>query len=268
MATTSSERTANGHRNSFLHHPRWHELRASTTEILRASSSEGGRTAFLRRMFEYPMEYQAARWIDSLPIMSIPALLEQLGQSALEFPKGLADRHLWNLGALEQALLTQVVRGQQLRTCFEIGTFDGSTTQLLAGAVAPQDGHVFTLDLPPADYDQTLPPEGYEGGDRVGERFADAPEAARITQLWGDSLTFDFTPWKGTVDLMFVDGAHDYPHGLADSRSALELVRPGGWIFWDDFGPRWHGLVRGIAEATDGLRVCWVEGTSLAVLRV
>lgn len=101
----------------------------------------------------------------------------------------------------------------------------------------------------------------------MGEKFRDTPEAERITQLRGDSLTFDFGPWADTVDLVFVDAGHDYTHGLADSHTALRLARPGGWIFWDDFKPHWHGLVRGIAEATAGRDISWVEGTSFAVLR-
>lgn len=251
----------------ILSSPTVHGLQTSVREIAKMPRSEGGRSAFLRRMLEYPMEFRAGKFIDELPLVSIPVLLSEIGETALEFPANLEDRHLWNLGALEQALMTQIVRSEKLQTIFEIGTFDGSTTRLFAAAVAPQEGHVYTLDLPPEDYHLTYPPEGYDGGTRVGERFSGTEEASRITQLLGDSLTFDFSPWEGKIDLVFVDGAHDYPHGLADSRNALRLVRPGGWIFWDDFGPRWHGLVRGIAEATEGRQVSWVEGTSFALLR-
>jgi Methyltransferase domain len=55
------------------------------------------------------------------------------------------------------------------------------------------------------------------------------------------------------IDLVFVDAAHDYPHGLADSRTALRLVRPGGVILWHDFNPQFPGLVHAIIEATDEL---------------
>lgn len=113
----------------------WHELETSAREILRSPRSRGGRAAFLREWIKYPMEYQAARWIDSLPIVSVPQLLEELGETHLDFPDHEHDRHLWNLGALEQSLLCQVVRAIRARTVFEIGTFDGATTRLLANAL-------------------------------------------------------------------------------------------------------------------------------------
>src|SRR5690606_12168981 len=122
--------------------------------------TNGGRGAFLREWIKYPMQYQAARWIGGLRIMSIPELLEELGEKHVEFPDLRDERHLWNLGALEQSLLCQVVRSTDAKTVFEIGTFDGATTRLLANALPHADGQVFTLDLPVADYHLTHPPEG------------------------------------------------------------------------------------------------------------
>jgi hypothetical protein len=43
-------------------------------------------------------------------------------------------------------------------------------------------------------------------------------------------------------------------------------LRPGGVVLWDDFEPYWHGLVRGVLDATRGMPVAKVAGTSLAVL--
>jgi hypothetical protein len=53
--------------------------------------------------------------------------------------------------------------------------------------------------------------------------------------------------------LGFVGAAHDYPHGLADSRTALRLVRPGGVVLWHDFNAHFPGLVHAIIEAAPGL---------------
>jgi len=75
----------------------------------------------------------------------------------------------------------------------------------------------------------------------------------RIEQLFGNSLEFDFSPYERSIDFVFVDAAHDYPHGFADSRTALRLVSPGGVVLWHDFNERFPGLVLGIIEATAGL---------------
>ena len=53
----------------------------------------------------------------------------------------------WNMDPMEQYFLAALASRRQPRTIFEIGTFDGSTTLLLARA-APA-AQVFTLDLPP-----------------------------------------------------------------------------------------------------------------------
>ena len=80
-------------------------------------------------------------------------------------------------------------------------------------------------------------------------------------------MTFDFAPWHGAIDLVLVDGAHDFEHGVADSRTAMALARPGGWIFWDDFEPYWHGLVKGIVSAVGAQQLTKIERTSLAFTR-
>lgn len=152
------------------------------------------------------------------------------------------------------------------KTIFEIGTFDGATTAVLAEAQASVgDGDVFTLDLPADRFDATQDPEAFDGS-MVGHMFRGHPQAGRITQLRGDSLSFDFSPWWGQADIVLVDAAHDEIHGRADSRTALQLVRSGGLVFWDDFSPYWHGLVRGVCEATSGRPLRRIVGTTFAVL--
>ncbi len=44
----------------------------------------------------------------------------------------------------------------------------------------------------------------------VGSLFAGQEAAARITQLLGDSLSFDFSPWFNSIDLVLIDGGHEY----------------------------------------------------------
>jgi len=152
------------------------------------------------------------------------------------------------------------------RRVFEIGTFDGGTTALLADAVG-ESGEVFTLDLPPVAFDAAQTPPEFTGA-MVGWRFADTAVAGRITQLSGDSKVFDFSLWYGTADVVFVDAGHDRPHGTADSKNALRLVREGGLVMWDDFVPHWWGLVEAIVEVAREQGLTRIEGTNLAYVHV
>ena len=46
----------------------------------------------------------------------------------------------------------------------------------------------------------------------------------QITQLYGDSANFDFSPYAGRMGLVFVDGSHSYDYVLQDTASALRLA--------------------------------------------
>jgi hypothetical protein len=174
-----------------------------------------------------------------------------------------------NVSAFELLSLCSLVAQCRCRHVFEIGTFDGRTTLAMARNV-PTDGHVYTLNLPPADpasrpavptYDATLSTMVVSG-----ERFIGTPESARITQLWGDSAAFDYAPYRGRMDFVFVDGAHSEAYVANDTARALELLRPeGGMIAWHDatrYGVR-PFLTRYRRETGLPLRV--VASTALAV---
>jgi predicted O-methyltransferase YrrM len=147
------------------------------------------------------------------------------------------------------------------RAVFEIGTFTGGATLLMARH-AGMECEVYTLDMPPDDKSLQLPgvdadpPE--ENDARIGERFRGTEYARQISQLYGDSATFDFVPYHGKMDLVFVDGSHSYSYVVSDTRKALEMLSPRGTIIWDDCGT----VHPGVAEALDKF------GARLAILRI
>lgn len=159
-----------------------------------------------------------------------------------------------NVSGYELLVLASLVQKLQPRACFEIGTFDGRTTLNLA-ANAPSDARIVTLDLPPKELGRTsfaVAPGDAQFIDKPvsGARFHGSPHAARITQVFGDSASFDYAPYEGRMDLVFVDGAHSYEYVKSDTRAALRLLRPtGGMILWHDYSsPYWKGLTRALNE--------------------
>lgn len=177
-----------------------------------------------------------------------------------------------NVTLLELLVLAQLVASRQPEAVFEIGTFDGRTTLNLA---ANTRGRVFTLDLPAAQIADTslgLDPAdtAYISKPASGERFLGTREASRITQVFGDSATFDFSPWHGKIDFVFIDGSHSKEYVLSDTQRALRLLRPmGGIIAWHDYNSVWSGVTTALHEiASGGLPLRWIPGTSLAILIV
>jgi SAM-dependent methyltransferase len=217
---------------------------------------------FFRQWARFPLVYGAGSAIEALPqlqpqdVILGPAVEMSLASSA-------ADLRDWSLGVTERLVINAMIRDRGIRDVFEIGTFNGGTTRMMAEAI-PADGRVVTLDLPPYAFDATQAPHEFIGA-QVGSAFKGSDVEPRITQLLADSKTFDPTPYAGQFDLVLVDGAHDYEHGIVDSRTALRLVRPGGVILWDDFEPYWWGLVHAIIETLSGHHLARLSGTSLAI---
>lgn len=168
--------------------------------------------------------------------------------------------HPFELPYGERALLAGIVRLRRPGMVFEIGTFTGRTTRVIADSL-PVEGTVHTLDLPPGE--NRFDPGIHE---RVGEAFRDSTEYdGRIVQHHGNSRTFDFSPWHGKVDLVFIDGSHEYEDVLADSRTALRMIREGGIVIWDDYDFRIPGVVGALNTLRRDLPVVHLAGTRLAL---
>ena len=69
----------------------------------------------------------------------------------------------------------------------------------------------------------------------MGEFFAGSRYADKICQLFGNSITFDYSPYENAIDLVVVDADHSYDFVRPDTESAFRLLRPGGTILWDDY---------------------------------
>ena len=172
----------------------------------------------------------------------------------------LSDFHPFELPYGERAILDGLVRHISAQSIWEFGTYTGSSTVVMAGALA-EGGVVETIDLPG---------DGAPGrqADRIGEAIRARPDlASRIVQHRCDLRQFDFRAWIGKVDLVFVDASHQYNDVLADSRIALELLSPGGVIVWDDYQAAHPGVVRALTEVGIGYPLVHVAGSRLVVHR-
>jgi predicted O-methyltransferase YrrM len=184
-----------------------------------------------------------------------------------------------NVSPFEIDVISRLVKFQRPQTIFEIGTFDGRTTLNMARHCA-DNARVHTLDLPAAQIDATglhidQADRQFIAKRRSGALFIGTDVEHKITQLYGDSATYDFSPFFGMVDFVFVDGSHSYEYVLQDSQTAVKLVRPGGVILWHDYvaaGPTpWPGLARAIdqlfREDARFRDMKQIAGTAIVILR-
>lgn len=58
-----------------------------------------------------------------------------------------------------------------------------------------------------------------------------------VTHLQGNSLSFDYGPYKNKMDLIFVDGDHHYRQVLSDTQNVFSLLQTeSSVIVWHDYG--------------------------------
>jgi predicted O-methyltransferase YrrM len=191
-----------------------------------------------------------------------PVDIDQIASDALPIHLHSVSQSFFNTSFYELYILARITRFLQPATVFEFGTFDGRTTLNLAANV-PSDAQVFTLELPPGR-------ETFENLTRTGWRYHDSPYASRITQLLGNTLEFDYSPWASRVNLIFVDAGHAYANALNDTRAAMSMIdQSRGAIVWHDYSTH-----RGVQRALDELytqggayrNAKWIRGTTMAVL--
>ena len=169
------------------------------------------------------------------------------------------------MSAQDLYALLRVVLWIKPQAIFEIGTFQGLTTANLALNSAAQ---IYTLDLP---QDMATDLEGYTPSDsallqargQIGTFYREFNQNGRIRQLFGDSRTFDYAPYYGSIDLVLVDACHLYDYVVSDSHHASRLLQPRGAIVWHDFGNS-RDVVRAVQQVAREWPVYHVEGSNIA----
>lgn len=184
-----------------------------------------------------------------------------------------------NTTSYEQLVLSNIIKYHAPKKVFEIGTFDGRTTLNLA-INCPSDAEVYTIDLSKdhtsqallnvSPGDQKLIETNVTGFRFLTESAKSVLQGRKITQLLGDTATFDFSPYHNSFNFVFVDGAHTYEYVKSDSQVALNLLKNGkGLIVWHDYDYKHPGSVRAIEEIGQQFPDCemyHIKDTNIAIL--
>jgi predicted O-methyltransferase YrrM len=192
---------------------------------------------------------------------AVRATIEHLPQAGMNTPPD------------DLARLAFITKLLEPKTIFEIGTFRGRTALNFA-LNSPPDCTIYTLDLPVASKPDAIQrackaDRNLIGRSRPGIDYEGKDVSGKIVQLYGDSQTFDFLPFWGKMDLVFVDGAHDYEAVRVDTTNALRMLKPGGVILWDDFADYGdqNGVTRAVLSLIPGEEVIQVDHTHIALHR-
>jgi predicted O-methyltransferase YrrM len=144
--------------------------------------------------------------------------------------------------SMEMHFLATLVKELNPSAIFEIGTYNGFTTLHLA-VNSPASCRIYSLDLPP-DYDAAQTGQiSYDdllvirlSQKTINRRFyKNHPLEEKITELYGDSSSFDFSPYFGKMDIVFIDGNHSLEYVRQDTENAFKMISEHGVIVWHDF---------------------------------
>lgn len=136
------------------------------------------------------------------------------------------------------SLLTSLAKNKSV---FEFGTFRGQTTYNLSKTAA----EVYTFDLGDNSSDDSYPE--YIVGD-VYKRN----NATNVTQLIGDSLTYDFSELYNKFDLIWLDAGHSYEACKKDFETSMQIIKQDttAIIAIDDY-PAWGGVKQAVEEIAE-----------------
>jgi predicted O-methyltransferase YrrM len=102
----------------------------------------------------------------------------------------------------------------------------------VSGAVfldARPDLHLTTIDLQAA-----ASPFGSLESERTALESAGLWDPTRHDQIWGNSQTIGLT-WNVPMDLIYIDGDHEFAGACADITNWLPHVKPGGYLSVHDY---------------------------------
>jgi hypothetical protein len=191
-----------------------------------------------------------------------PDLYQQhitLGNLDLKWGDIYNDRSIIFMCALARRGYTPIV---------EFGTFRGRTTYNLA---LNSKEKIYTVDIGSTigrTIDTAVHVKGQEYDQYIaGELFLQAQPSIRdkINLIIGDSTKCDLSFLRGTVGMIFIDGGHSYNVCKSDTYKALELVRKGGILIWDDYGSDWPEVRKFLNELSFNHKLYYLSHERLVI---
>jgi predicted O-methyltransferase YrrM len=193
---------------------------------------------------------------------------QRVAQTMLPYRRGGGG-----VSMLETMLITACSLIVNAKKLFEIGTFLGATTYNLA-LNAPDDAIVYTLDLGEQDAAAAVqdaadaPLTGIHLASQDALAFQGTGVERKFKRLTGNSVTYDFSRWKDSIDLTFIDGGHDYATVKADTENALAIARKDkpSCVLWHDYGNKDYSGLTGYLDALSlKERITHIQDTMLCI---
>jgi predicted O-methyltransferase YrrM len=161
------------------------------------------------------------------------------------------------------------------KNIFEFGTCSGKTTALFA-LNSPSESRIYSVTLNPAD----LLSLSLENNQDVKAALNNAKKESiydqfiftnmsiknKINIIFEDSTRINVDEFENLMDLIFIDGGHNYSCVKNDSEKSFKMIKDGGYIFWHDYNvskKSCKDVVKYIHEISEIKKIFHIKNTSL-----
>lgn len=177
----------------------------------------------------------------------------------------LSDRETWVIAGLAKSA----------RRIFEFGTCSGKTAHVMA-LNAPEGTEVHTLTIHPDDLaslqfgasdDQLHQDVAADEAAFTTFYYEGHPTAAKIRQIFSDSKAYDEAPLMGSVDLVFIDGAHTRSYVESDTAKAMSMLSERGVLLWHDYKPDAPDVFNYLNDLAKEVSLVHIKDTDIVMYR-
>ena len=196
-------------------------------------------------------------------------LLDVLGNRRSSIQITLQNYEPGMLPSEHAIALVAIAVAENPKEVFEVGTFCGHTTKLLAQNL--RNASIHTIDLPPdfspdRDSSQTILKDDFHliRQRSVGREYKNQIGSERIIQHYGDTALWDFSLIRN-ASFFFIDGSHTYEYCKNDSEKCYKICSGRGTFLWHDCDLDHMGVLKFLNEwRALGRNIVRIRETSLA----
>jgi len=161
------------------------------------------------------------------------------------------------------------------KNIFEFGTCSGKTTALFA-LNSPLKTQVYSITLNPADLSKLSLGNNRDVKAALNNAkkesiydqfiFTNMSIKNKINLIFQDSTKFNVDKFENSMDLIFIDGGHNYSCVKNDSEKSFRMIKNEGYIFWHDYNVSKRScrdIVKYIHQISKTKKIFHIKNTSL-----
>ena len=161
------------------------------------------------------------------------------------------------------------------KNIFEFGTCSGKTTALLALNSSPES-KVYSITLDPAALSNLSLGNNQDGKAALNNAekesiynqfiFTNMSIKNKINLIFQDSTKLNVDKFENLMDLIFIDGGHNYSCVKNDSEKSFRMIKNNGYIFWHDYvasKTSCKDVVKYIHEISKTKKILHIKNTTL-----